>query len=518
MFDADETSVLSPVSTMIQSVAFQPERVADDRFAGGFASAGAGLPPNELAGRAMTIFAFLWACAALFHQAAYPSGFFKSGSLLIVLPALWVLLKPDSLVRFSVALALQVVQVWRTGPVSVTNHWVFTTFVNLTILFALARLLWVKRGGRVERSELFVDFAPVVRIELLILYFFAVLHKLNTDFLNPAFSCATTHYAKLGELFTFMPKASWVPYAVIYGTLAIETAIPILLCVRRTRLFGVLLAALFHLLLALNPGHMFFDFSSMLFAMYFLFVPYDFWSRLRTIPGRTGEWLGANGPIIGKNAKVIGGGVIALLLIAYFVRPSMSDPRFIRLVQESVRVLWAVFAAVLILIFIFVMRSTAILPAVRGIDSLSLPRLSSVLVPALLLFYGMSPYFGLKTEASFSMFSNLRTEDGRSNHLFMPPQLKAASYQDDLVQVIDSSNPALKKYAEQKLLLVYLEFRKLANKDRNASVTYFRDGQLRTVARVADDPVLSRPPSPLLLKFLSFRPVDPPGVGTPCRH
>jgi hypothetical protein len=50
---------------------------------------------------------------------------------------------------------------------------------------------------------------------------------------------------------------------------------------------------------------------------------------------------------------------------------------------------------------------------------------------------GVTPYLGLKTVANYSMFSNLRTEGGQSNHLLIPAgQFFLAEYQTDLVRVV----------------------------------------------------------------------------------
>ena len=79
-------------------------------------------------------------------------------------------------------------------------------------------------------------------------------------------------------------------------------------------------------------------------------------------------------------------------------------------------------------------------------------------MPALLVLNGMSPYLGLKTETSFSMFSNLRTEGKQPNHLFVPSWIKLTALQDDLVEVSASDNRVLQDYANSKSLLPYFEF------------------------------------------------------------
>src|SRR6266704_2162953 len=59
------------------------------------------------------------------------------------------------------------------------------------------------------------------------------------------------------------------------------------------------------------------------------------------------------------------------------------------------------------------------------------------LIPLIALGNGVTPYLGLKTVANYSMFSNLRTEGGQTNHLLIPAgQFFLAEYQTDLVRVV----------------------------------------------------------------------------------
>jgi hypothetical protein len=57
--------------------------------------------------------------------------------------------------------------------------------------------------------------------------------------------------------------------------------------------------------------------------------------------------------------------------------------------------------------------------------------------PVLLLLHGLTSYLGLRTAGNFSMFSNLRTEGARSNHLLLGGNpLKLWGYQEDVVRFI----------------------------------------------------------------------------------
>jgi hypothetical protein len=135
--------------------------------------------------------------------------------------------------------------------------------------------------------------------------------------------------------------------------------------------------------------------------------------------------------------------------------------------------------------------------------------------PILVLLNGLSPYVGLKTEHSFTMFSNLMTEGDRWNHYLLPPSMKLFPLQDDLVTVVRSSDQRFRQFAERRTQLVWVHFRSLVSRYPHIRITYERAGQTYEVARVGDDPVLSRPPARAIDKLMDFRTVPRRNV---CRH
>ncbi|MEL6263995.1 MAG: hypothetical protein AAFR12_23415, partial [Cyanobacteria bacterium J06626_6] len=57
---------------------------------------------------------------------------------------------------------------------------------------------------------------------------------------------------------------------------------------------------------------------------------------------------------------------------------------------------------------------------------------------SIILLFGLSPYLGLRTAGTFSMFSNLKTEGEYSNHFLLGQnQLKLWGYQEDVVEVLE---------------------------------------------------------------------------------
>ena len=107
------------------------------------------------------------------------------------------------------------------------------------------------------------------------MYFFTVFHKLNTDFLSPDVSCSAFFYQRQVAALSFLPDGELLRVGLIYATLLVETAIPLLLAIRVTRGAGILLGMAFHLLLSFNPISGFYNFSSMLIPLFLLFAPED---------------------------------------------------------------------------------------------------------------------------------------------------------------------------------------------------------------------------------------------------
>ncbi len=215
------------------------------------------------------MFAALWAAATLFHLASYDEW---GHSRLLALAAGWVLIQPGSIAALA---ALAVLQVYGGVALSpyISNHWLFTTFVNTAILLSATLLIARRRGARMSRVDLFEAFAPATRIGVIVLYSFAVFHKLNRDFLDPAVSCGTTFYAAQLAWWPFLPQSHAIELGSIYAALGFEAGIPLLLCWPRTRVAGIIAGAVFHWVLALSSSDRFYNFSSMLLALFSLFAP-----------------------------------------------------------------------------------------------------------------------------------------------------------------------------------------------------------------------------------------------------
>jgi hypothetical protein len=464
-----------------------------------------------------TLFTELWGWALLMHLASFdkwphsPLGWalIGCGSSLVLWPRRTYLLALAALVEF---LFIQ------QGMPETANHLLFEGFVCFTWLFALSmaagaarlrRVPWrqVWDGDESGRHPLQGSLLPL-SAGFLLLYWMSVLHKLNYDFIDPDVSCASYMYRRVSELLPFLPRARWAEHVSIWGTLLAEASVPVLLLHRRTWRFGLVAALGFHLLLGFDPTPGIYSFTGLLYALFILLLPGTFVDTA----GRQLELLGAR---VGRSALLYPRIAGVVLWISILVYSSTRDDRWSFSAGFPVYLLWALLVASAYLITLF--RTPAL-------DARSVVRTPAWLwiLPGLVVLNGMSPYLGLRTQLSFSMFSNLRTEGGRSNHLFMPRLATLEPYEDDLIEIVDSSDPSFQALKQEQLLLPYFEFKYMVNDNESDElrITYLHNGQEHKVVclhRECDDTDLGTPPSRLRRAFFYFRAVDK-GPKMHCRH
>jgi hypothetical protein len=412
---------------------------------------------------------------------------------------------------FLLLVAVHVIYVFDRLP-RVPNHSVIAAGVDLTILGAALGAAISTRTWRVDTTALYQAFAPVVRIELLIVYFFVVFHKLNSGFFDPDHSCGSFMYLRLAREYPLLPTGDWFRPWAIYMTIAAETVIPIMLVVRRWRLAGVLLAFGFHFALAMDPGDVVFNFSAILLAFFFLFLPDEFAASVASTLGefrrRALRALRVN-PVVVKSVLFA---VVAPLLLVLIFRDATATG----LTFEASRNAWVVYAGAILWIFLAAWRHhPVVFPSARDLLTVRTPGL--LVIPVLLFANGLMPYVGLKTETSFAMYSNLRTEGGYSNHWLVPASLQVWDYQRDLVTIHRTSVSRIQRLVNRGYQWPYYEFKWLMHEHPGASVVYERNAVVKRVRRVGEDRELT-PDEGLLRKFLRFRPVSADPRSTPCIH
>ncbi len=395
---------------------------------------------------ALTVFAFLWAAAALFE---YAGAIQRAGALTFVLiivfgrvAAVWTLARPGSPYRLLLlcgALVAIIVAKLPKGP----NHGILVLLASASVILAAARVMAANRSWRVNAGELYAGFAPALRWELLALYFWAFFQKLNSDFLLMDLSCGPAQIWNLHRVLEFLPESQILRTFGVHGTLLVEAGIPCLLLLRTTRYFGVALAIGFHFTLGANYT----GFSAMLFAMLSLFLPGRFYASLSNLFGRapSGFLTASQRALRALDAAlVIGLGILAAV-VAVFISQAGSLPSGPAWIQgQLLLTLW--FAYGTAVMGLFALGAWTARPWSTGERTrLNFQYMSLAIMPALVFANGLAPHLGLKNTQVFAMFSNLHTHEGQSNHLLIPGSWQRWDHLDDLVTIHESNDPVLAK-------------------------------------------------------------------------
>ncbi|MDV3128491.1 hypothetical protein M1247_26525 [Mycobacterium sp. 21AC1] len=462
-------------------------------------------------------FATLFAMGLVFH--------YSDSQPLAVVPALLAGL-PALMFPGSVAAVGLVVVAGATLAVlnlpAAANHLVMSLLVALT-LGAAAWWALATRNRPGAHSDVVARWLDAARspagLVLLVVYLFTVFDKLNTAFFTSAVSCGGDLLSQLiwlnglGEVVLSPAVAQFSAIA----TVVIESVILVLLAVPRLRCWGVLLGVGFHSVLALAS---FYDFATIVFAVYVLLVPAEVFTGLAPRSAALRRWA-----LTGFAAHVL------LSFVSSFA-DSPTSP--VALPWHTLLVATWFFA---VGPFMFALVRGYLAAQAAGVRSPGwrLKPAVLLLVPLLAFANGATPFLGLKTVANYSMFSNLHTEEGETNHLLPGvTALELAGYQRDTVTVVGLELPeqveldALHRVLggltylrwqarwiseEPPVRIPWLELRRTVVLWQRAGIggiriAYLRDGVPHVVQDAIADPVLAAPLPWWQRHLLAFRAVD----------
>jgi len=466
-----------------------------------------------------SLFACLWCTAILCHQLYQGRLLVLDPTCLLSFAAFWSLLRPACLGRFALVLALHVTTVLFELP-RVSNHWLLSGITSSGLLLALGPAFLRRREPSPERLA---GALCSVGAQIVLLYAMVTLAKLNAGFFEPEHSCGAEHYRRLAAQLPLLPTAAWAIWAAIVGTLAIEGALPVLLLLRRTRTLACAGGWVFHGMLGFNG---YWDFSMMAAAYYVPFLPAGLLRGVRAAAAGSPHIAAlrqAASPLADNRRALPLAAALVLVPPGLAALSGASDRELVLAANRAGLWIWFVAWLALGAAAALAYRADKA-QAASGADdphAASLGRgwwRSPVLLLAPLLAFanGLSPYLGLKTENSYTMFSNLRTEGGEWNHYLVPQQLQVFGLQDELVRVLSSQDPYLRRLAAGGYRIVPLELRRYSAEHPDTALSYeTRDGRF-SARRAAEDPRL-RPPPAVLAKLLLFRPV-PPAERNECLH
>jgi uncharacterized membrane protein len=467
----------------------------------------------------LSVFAFLTAMVRLFHLISFPDWVrYDKRSYLLMFFIVCVLVRPRSVYLLMLLLAASMLRTLDWIPFS-PNHIFFEFWVDAAVLAALvyhAGRAYLQRTSihdALVRENVFNGFAPVARMSIMILYFYAVFHKLNRDYLDPEISCGTFLTRGLLERLHIFYFPYWAKLVAVWGTLVIELLIPVLFLFRPTRRWSILLGLVFHFVLAIHPHAGLYSFSSLLIGFFYLFTPPAFNDCLRM---QLKQWQIR----LRKRSYQVTGVLLAAGFASWWLY-EFKDGGF----RAAAFLFWYAWWVVVFVAYVrFVAGGNAKEEYFQQMFAVR-PRLLWFF-PVIVFLNGMSPYLGFKTQTSYSMFSNLRTEGKTTNHLFMPRSLLTSNWQDDLVTIHRTNLPELAEFAGGKRMIAYFELRRYVSAGgantgaanagganaggQNFFVDYQRgekEYHLFVKNGVSNDPQLVKPYSWLVRKSLRFRPV-----------
>ena len=467
---------------------------------------------------AAKVFALLYAVAVLLHI-LWPPVFQPSPAVIssppwllsgLVLAAVAVIHRPASVCRLLCLAIVQLLDVAYYLPF-VPNHWLLTGILSLAILGAAPAVALSDGRPAVQLGAVYQTLTPSVRISAVVFYFFTFFHKLNADFLNPSTSCAVRFFeqtlAPLG--LSALPGAG---AAVIGATLAVELFLAVGLTVPRWRQAACVLGASFHMVLALDAPHIFYNFSAVMFAVLWVCVPP---SRAAWIARQPGGRFG--------RFHFLGGYALIVGLCWWFPAEAWRVTAF------GFSGLWLAFAITLLTragllgrcnLFLFARasrRSSALPSPPPPIEHPQGRRYAAVLLllPALVLLNGLSPYLGLKTRTAWQMYSNLHVTPHASNHYLIPYSLDVGGFLADAVRLTATTDPTLEsQYMRTGALITWHELRRYVAQHPNIWLAYTRSGRPPKAFGPADeDAALKAPGLGVLGKLLIFRPLGASSAG-----
>lgn len=372
---------------------------------------------------------------------------------------------------------------------------------NLVFLISFFLLIFLRKANSDDIESKFNNLRPVLCLSLAFVYILAAFHKFNYDFFNPEVSCAveTLYWYSYGYGFEEFNFPEWIKFALPVLTIVIELIGGVFLLIPIYRYLGLAMLTCMHLYL--NPISIY-DFSSVCMALMLCFFPQKLYLE--------------NKNEFKKMTKiyiifVLVGGLGVLIESIFNFMPAIEPQKVLS---------WPFTLVHVYIVYKFI----TLLRKKYYKNELKTFKIRYMWLPGFILIFGFINYFGLRTAGNFTMFSNLRTEAGHSNHLFMPTSLQVFDYQKKLIYIINLD----KKYIDHIIIptgglyITEFEFKRYVNKWKRKGLTVpiviehnNKVYEYKDVTKV--EKWLTNSPSWLSQKLQIFRPVQKKNEPNFCR-
>ncbi len=333
-------------------------------------------------------------------------------------------------------------------------------------------------------------------IILSIVYFYAFLAKLNYSYINSDISCAAIFLKNILSLNLFTPNNSlinikWLNYLSIYSSIILEFLFCFFILLKRTRKAVIIAAMIFHFCLAEDLIKYFINFSAI---MYFLL--FSSLGKLSLIK------LTQTFSNISKIAKLV---ILIIIICPILSHLSLAFAdqnnlyNSFKFLSLSRHLLWVSFS--------FVIFSHVIFSKLSSYESDSKVSTGYILLFVLLIVNGISPYLGLKTRTSFSMYSNLIITDESSNHLFISKSLDILGILKNRAYILDVTGPCISQFIKGAEYPIF-ELSRIMYKCPDADIKFDYKGVKYSSDQIEGMTLLSESSNSFLRSFLIFSPTD----------
>ena len=455
---------------------------------------------------AFAVWAVAFSCGVLFHewQTGKPPW---SIHAVAALAALAVILRPASVPRVMLLLGILAVELLIDLP-NPWNHTVLAGVAGAAVVVWWLALAFGSRARALDPGYVFERVSPFLRVAFICAWYIAAFAKLNEGFVDTDTTCSVW----ILDQVPLLPLPGDLHPLLIAGTILVEFSIPTLLIFRRTRPLAIVIGFGFHFVSALG-GHT--AFSGFAWSFYLLFLAPGTLARAavvarQTLPprARTLVTRAAGSPL---TWPVLAGVWLAALGLVQ----GLPDEQMAQARRWGAAFPYVAYA----LAWAWLLVGDRHRLLLRPIEGATLRFRQVVFAAALLLIVvnAASPYLGLKTRYSFTMYSNLQTEPGRWNHLIVPETVRVFDWQESTVEFanVDDERLARKLAQHGERSFVLLDARRLVSSHLDSSARYELDGEARQATPLRSDPVLGDSPSLLVRELGGFRPLATADL---CQH
>jgi hypothetical protein len=374
---------------------------------------------------------------------------FSCALLIDVSVAKWVIMPPSIMIMF-ILVCLQYINFTNYWWASISTVMLFLLMLgpdfprlanhgNLAIFICIITLVLYIRKVICRKSISYNTVTLSFRYSLVTIYFIAGFHKLNSGFFSISGSCSTYVSQNLnavlfGEGFMY---PDYMIRCLQIGTIIIEMVIPFGILFYKTRKITAWILLLFHAYLSFCGFSNFSAFAGFLLA------------------GCLFDLNQSRISIKIRNAlKVFIFIAIVSSLKAYFFKRFELSSRAIMLMANGILINIG-----LLYFFYYILK--------ENIDKRKIHNTS--LLPYIFIFlitiWGLQGYFGLSNTSTLTMFSNLVTEESRSNHYIInTAKCKIWNFEEDFVTILELPQDSDwgRYYKIENYDLPLLEFKKVA--------------------------------------------------------